>query len=146
MRRSLVKALLAAGSVGVLIAAASSCAAARAASEHTAQGGGAAGGGAAFYFGSILLGAPGAVAAALAGIGGWIGAWFFTPKAPPGAAPAGFPWAGLILVVLAVLAVRAWAHYPAMIRAAWVTVKATARGFLGGRTPSAPPPAGGQSA
>lgn len=148
MKAALTKLLLAAGSVGVLVAAASSCAAAKAAMDHTAEGGGAAGGGLLFYVTSIALGATGWVAAGLAGIGGWIGSWFFTPKAPPSAAPAGFPWAGLVLVALAVLALRAWAHWPAMIGRAWALVKVAARGFLGGRTPpSVPPPTDlGQSA
>lgn len=133
MKNALTKLLLAAGSIGVLGAAMTSCAAAKAAMDHTAQGGGAAGGGLLFYVTSIALGATGWVAAGIAGIGGWIGSWFFTPKAPPGAGPAaGFPWGGLVVVALIVLALRAWAHYPEMLRHLWALVKVAARGLLGG--------------
>lgn len=130
--RALFKAMLAVGSTGVLAAAMTSCAAVRAAGEHTAQGGGAAGGGLIFYVTSIALGATGWVAAGIAGVGGWIGSWFFTPKAASSPAPAGFPWAGLVLVVLAVLLLRAWGHAPALFKDVWKLAKTSARAFLGG--------------
>jgi hypothetical protein len=143
VRAALVKTALAAGAVGVLMAAATSCAAARTAADHSAEAGGAAGGGALVYIIALSSGAAGWVAAGLAGVGGWIGAWFFTPRAAMNAAPAGFPWGILVLGGLAFALVRAWAHYPAIMGRAWALVKVTARGFLGGRTPPpVPPPTG----
>lgn len=133
MKNALTKLLLASGSVGILGAAVTSCQAARAALDHTAEGGGAIGGGLLFYISSIALGMTGWIAAGLAGIGGWIGSWFFTPKAPPGAAPAsGFPWGILVLGAAVFMVVRSWGHAPRLLKDGLTLLKSAARAFLGG--------------
>lgn len=38
----------------------------------------------------------------------------------------------IVVGAVGALVVRAWAHYPDMFRKAWLLVKSTARGFLGG--------------
>jgi hypothetical protein len=127
--RSLLKTVLAAASVGVLIAAASSCAAVQAAGDHATEAGGAAAGGLA----ALLFGVTGWAGMAIAGICGWVGGVFFTPHRAAGAPAAGFPWGILVLGAAIFMIIRSWAHMPAIVKNAWQLAKVAARGFLGGR-------------
>lgn len=87
--------------------------------------------------GLFIPGLGAAYGAALA-VGGFLCSIFSRPAAQAvasGAAPVSTSSAifRLVLVALAVLVLRSWAHSPSMLKSAWQTTKVVARGLLGGR-------------
>jgi hypothetical protein len=86
----------------------------------------------------LLIPGLGPVYGAVVAVGGFLCALFSrAPAAVNGAAqsPQGSPWTPFILLAITVLAVRAWAHWPSILRPAWQTFRVSLRAFLGGRPP-----------
>ena len=117
---------------GVLL---TSCAGIARTSDRIGEKGTAVLGGAAVGSLLWLLHPLGWVGGLIAAAGGAIGALLFgSGNTTIHEAPAGFPWMGLALLVVAVLLARSWAHWlPPLIEVVKRTVKGTPRALLGGR-------------